>query len=88
LKPSKDASYSVELITTERKEELEGLYASQVLYEIKAEIYGCCIKLLTGQSSVKDRWEESFYFASQNIRSHGRLYVLQSDSSMWTTTAG
>jgi len=80
VKPSKDATYSVELISTERKEELEGLYGSQILYEIKAEIYGCCIKLLTGQPSVKERWEESFYFASQNIRSHGRLYVLESNS--------
>lgn len=78
--PPKDDSYSVELITTERKEELAELYGSQVLYEIKAEIYGCCIKLLTGQTVVKDRWEESFYFASQSLRSHGRLYVLQSDS--------
>jgi hypothetical protein len=80
LKPSSDSTYSVELITTERKEELAELYGSQVLYEIKAEIYGCCIKLLTGEASVKDRWEESFYFASQSLRSHGRLYVLQSNS--------
>ena len=41
-------TYSVELISMEQKEELAELYASQVLYEIKAEIYGCCIKLLTG----------------------------------------
>ena len=35
---------------------------------------------LTGSASVKDAWEESFYFASQSIRSHGRLYVLQDKS--------
>ncbi|MCJ7445236.1 MAG: aldolase [Methanotrichaceae archaeon] len=44
---------------------------------MKSEIYGCCIKLLTAQEVVKNRWEENFYSASQNIRSHGRLYVLQ-----------
>ncbi len=70
-------TYSVELISMENKEELVERYAGQVLYEIKAEIYGCCIKLLTGNASVKNAWEESFYFASQSIRSHGRLYVLQ-----------
>lgn len=70
-------TYSVELISMEQKEELVERYAGQVLYEIKAEIYGCCIKLLTGNVSVKNAWEESFYFASQSIRSHGRLYVLQ-----------
>jgi hypothetical protein len=70
-------AYSVEIISMEQKEELVERYQVQVLYEIKSEIYGCCIKLLTGSLSVKNAWEESFYFASQNIRSHGRLYVLQ-----------
>jgi len=69
-------AYSVEIITIERKEELLEKYKSQFLYEVKSEIYGCCIKLLCGSSTVKNSWEDSFYFASQGIRSHGRLYVL------------
>jgi hypothetical protein len=73
-------TYTVELISIERKEELAERFAGQILYEVKSEIYGCCIKLLTGLSLVKDRWEESFYSASQNLRSHGRLYVLQDAS--------
>jgi len=73
-------TYTVELISIERKEELAERFTGQILYEIKSEIYGCCIKLLTGLSLVKDRWEESFYSASQNLRSHGRLYVLQDTS--------
>ena len=73
-------AYAVEIISMQRKEELVEQYAGQVLYEIKSEIYGCCIKLLTGSASVKNAWEESFYFASQNIRSHGRLYVLEDKS--------
>lgn len=73
-------TYSIELISIEKKQELAERYGSQVLYEIKSEIYGCCIKLLTGLSSIRDRWEENFYFASQSIRSHGRLYVLQSET--------
>jgi len=70
-------AYAVEIISMTRKGELIEKYGNQVLYEIKSEIYGCCIKLLTGSITVKNAWEESFYFASQNIRSHGRLYVLQ-----------
>jgi hypothetical protein len=73
-------TYTVELISMERKEELVDQYGGRIRYEIKSEIYGCCIKLLTGVTSIKDAWEESFYFASQNIRSHGRLYVLQDKS--------
>lgn len=72
--------YTVEIISMERKEELVDQYGGRILYEIKSDIYGCCIKLLTGITSVKVSWEESFYSASQNIRSHGRLYVLQDKS--------
>ena len=73
-------AYSVEIISMEQKEELADRYGGEVLYEIKSDIYGCCIKLLTGVASVKNAWEESFYSASQSIRSHGRLYVLQDKS--------
>ena len=69
--------YTVEIISMERKEELVDRYRGQILYEIKSEIYGCCIKLLTDIISVKAAWEESFYNASQSIRSHGRLYVFR-----------
>jgi hypothetical protein len=75
-----EMTYTVEIISMERKEELVDQYGGRIRYEIKSEIYGCCIKLLTGVTSVKDAWEESFYSASQNIRSHGRLYVLQDKS--------
>jgi hypothetical protein len=70
-------AYKIEIISQERARELSEQYAGQVLYEVKSEIYGCCIKLLTGSRAVKEAWEESFYFASQSIRSHGRLYVLE-----------
>ena len=73
-------SYSVELISIVQKEEMVQKYSPSILYEMKAEIYGCCIKLLTGSLSVKSRWEENFYSASQSVRSHGRLYVV-ADSS-------
>jgi hypothetical protein len=51
------------------------LYLPKVLYEIKSEIYGCCIKLLTDDHAVKETWQENFYPMSQNVRSHGRLFV-------------
>lgn len=73
-------AYKIEIISIERKEELAEQYTNQVLYEVKSEIYGCCIKLLTGSSLVKEAWGQSFYSASQNIRSHGRIYVLEDKS--------
>jgi hypothetical protein len=64
------------LISIQRKEKLADRFRAQTPYEVKSDIYGCCIKLLTDTQSVATRWGESFYFISQNIRSHGRLYVV------------
>ena len=69
-------SYVIKLVPIRRKEELADRFRAQALYEVKSEVYGCCIKLLAGTQSVATRWGQSFYFMSQNIRSHGRLYVV------------
>ncbi|MGZ4883266.1 MAG: HPr kinase/phosphorylase [Halobacteriota archaeon] len=69
-------SYASKLIPIQRKEELADRFSAHIPYEVKSDVYGCCIKLLTDTQSVATRWGESFYFMSQNIRSHGRLYVL------------
>jgi hypothetical protein len=68
-------AYHVTLITPEEKERLTDRYLPQVRYECKSEIYGCCIKLLSADPVLKDTWQENFYSMSQNIRSHGRMFV-------------
>lgn len=73
--------YTFTLITVEEKEDLAARYTDAVTHEVKSEIFGCCIKLLTDEKGTKERWEENFYFISQNIRSHGRLYHLK-DSTL------
>jgi len=67
--------YEVKLISIEEKDALMEKYGDRFLYEERADIYGCCIKLLTDIKHVKERWEESFYPMSASIRSHGRLIV-------------
>jgi hypothetical protein len=69
-------SYSVQLINPEEKERLYQDYEARLLYTNKAEIYGCCVKLLTEIESVQNEWEDNFYTMSENTRSHGRLIVL------------
>ena len=69
--------YSVQLINAREKDKLYQQYESRFLYTAKAGIYGCCIKLLTEVEYVKDQWENSFYMMSEDIRSHGRLIVLE-----------
>ena len=67
--------YEVKLISIQEKDRLMEKYSDRLLYEERADIYGCCIKLLTDIKYVKERWEESFYPMSASIRSHGRLVV-------------
>jgi hypothetical protein len=68
-------TYTIALISPEEKETLAVHYMEKVRYEIKAEIYGCCIKLLTDDHTFMGTWQENFYSMSQNVRSHGRLFV-------------
>src|SRR5665647_943116 len=69
-------SYAVELINPEEKDKLYETYESQLLYTSKAEIYGCCMKILTDSETTKNKWEDNFFTANENNRSHGRLIVL------------
>jgi hypothetical protein len=69
-------SYVIELINTDEKDKLYETYESQLLYTSKAEIYGCCMKILTDSEATKNKWEDNFFTANENNRSHGRLIVL------------
>ncbi len=64
------------MITPEEKDQLFTKYHSRLLYTSKAMIHGCCIKLLTESERVKDLWEDNFYSMSEDVRSHGRIVVL------------
>jgi hypothetical protein len=70
-------SYSVQIITPEEKDRLYQKYEPRFLYTNKAEIYGCCVKLLTELDHVNEQWEDNFYSMSEYIRSHGRFVVLE-----------
>lgn len=68
-------TYTISLINTEEKEELAAHYLPKIRHEVKSEIYGCCIKILSDNPAICETWQESFYSMSQNVRSHGRLFV-------------
>jgi len=74
------SKYEVELISVEDKGALMKKYSERLLYEERADIYGCCIKLLTDSKYVKERWEENFYPMSAHVRSHGRIVVTEEKS--------
>jgi hypothetical protein len=68
--------HDIELISTLTRDDFFDRYKERFLYEKKADIYGVCIKLITDIEWIKDAWEENFYSMSENIRSHGRLLVI------------
>ena len=74
------SKYEVELISIDDKNALMRKYSEHLLYEERADIYGCCIKLLTDSKYVKERWEENFYPMSAHVRSHGRIIVVEDET--------
>jgi hypothetical protein len=77
LRNLKSGTYKVQLIDVEEKDRLYEKFEKRFLYTRKASIYGCCIKLLTDVDYVKDRWDDNFYTMSEDVRSHGRMIVLE-----------
>ena len=69
--------YPIEIIDSEEKRRLYAALAKLPLYTRKANVYGCCIKLLTDSRSFVDIWSDNFYTADENIRSHGRLLAIE-----------
>jgi hypothetical protein len=69
--------YGVQIISPEQKEELYQHYESRFLYTNKADVYGCCVKLLTESERVHNDWEDNFYAMSEGTRSHGRIIVIE-----------
>ena len=70
-------SYTVQLISPQEKDRLFEAYDARLHYTSKADIYGCCIKLLTESEKMRNEWEDNFFSANENIRSHGRLVVVK-----------
>lgn len=72
--------YTISQIDPDEKERLIQKFSPRIRYEIKSEIYGCCIKFLSDDQVMKEAWQENFYSMSQNVRSHGRMYVFDDAS--------
>jgi hypothetical protein len=76
--------YKVQLIDSEEKDRLYEKYEKRYLYTRKASVYGCCVKLLTDIDYVKERWDDNFYSMSEDVRSHGRLIVMEEPKKQLT----
>ncbi len=70
-------SYSIDIISIEKGNRYwqELKLARRIRYERKADINGCCIKLMTDQIASTNTFDENFFHLSERIRSHGRILV-------------
>ncbi len=68
--------YEIKLITTDEKHELYSNYMMRPMYTRKADVYGCCIKLITGSRVFADVWSDNFYSSDESKRSHGRIIAI------------
>ncbi|MFC1995871.1 hypothetical protein ACFLVM_03260 [Chloroflexota bacterium] len=68
--------YKVELISIEKRDAIISQYDKLIIWQRKASINGTCIKLLTNNKAFKEMWEDNFWFMSDDIRPHGRIFAL------------
>lgn len=72
--------YRIELIDVDRKHALYSELIKRPFFSRKAEVYGCCIKLITDNKLFTDVWSDNFYSANENTRSHGRIIAIEDPS--------
>jgi len=70
------SDYQVEIIDPEQRQILSDQLADKVRYELKANIHGACVKLLTDNKSFKDEWEDNFKFMNEDIRPHAKVFAV------------
>ncbi len=68
--------YDIKIISTDEKHDLYSKYMSRPMFTRKADVYGCCIKLLTGSRVFADVWSDNFYSSDESKRSHGRIITV------------
>ena len=74
--------YEVQKITLEEKEKLFSKICAKPLYELKANIYGTCVKLFTDSAAHKEMWEDNFHPMLDSIRPHARIFSVKTGKKM------
>jgi hypothetical protein len=72
--------YPIEIIGTDEKQRFYTSLMKRPLVSRKANVYGCCIKLMTDSKPFAEIWSDNFYSADENNRSHGRIMAVEDPS--------
>lgn len=71
------SEYEVEIIDPQKRQKLSDKLTASVKYELKANIHGACVKLLTDNKDFKDEWEDNFKFMNEDIRPHSKVFAIE-----------
>lgn len=70
------SDYEVRIIDPEERQILSDQLTDRVRYELKANIHGACVKLLTDNKNFKEEWEDNFKFMNGDIRPHAKIFAV------------
>ncbi|MGZ7160326.1 MAG: HPr kinase/phosphorylase, partial [Methanobacterium sp.] len=76
------SDYEVRIIDPVEREALSDHLAKNIRYELKANIHGACVKLLTNNEDFKNEWEDNFKFMNEDIRPHSKVFALQGNGEL------
>ncbi|MFW0858685.1 MAG: HPr kinase/phosphorylase [Dehalococcoidia bacterium] len=74
--------YEVELITIEERDAIISKYEKLITWQRKANINGACIKFFTNNKLFKEMWEDNFWFMSDDVRPHARVFALEAGGEL------
>jgi len=72
--------YNVKVISRLKKDKLLKEIKLDSLYQLKANIYGICIKLFTDDLKFKEMWMDNFEAMDDDIRPHERIISINEKS--------
>ncbi|MGC8979550.1 aldolase [Caldisericum sp.] len=73
-------SYIKKIITITEKERIYQKYIKNIIFERKANISGGCIHLYSDSEEWEDQWDDNWFFIDENMRSHAKLFSIESGS--------
>jgi hypothetical protein len=71
------SDYEVRILNPEERQTLSDKLAKNIRYELKANIHGACVKLLTDNKDFKNEWEDNFKFMNEDVRPHSKIFSIE-----------
>jgi len=78
---SGSSHYVKKIISIHEKERRYQKYLPKIIFERKANISGGCLHLYSDNDEWEDQWDENWFFIDEKLRSHAKLFSINSGSN-------